>query len=167
MKISTVPSHGLLFLLDGTGTILCATGTVEPYDGGVIGLPIWHCIEDQREADACQAGILRCIRDAAPQRFDAELREIGRWRVWLYPCRAGKARVIGTVRPIPKALLQLTDRERQVCKLLADGHGSKRIAGRLRVTRSTIDNHRSKIARKLGIEAAALVAWCGHHAEWF
>jgi two-component system response regulator NreC len=49
----------------------------------------------------------------------------------------------------------LTDREREVLKLLADGFSSKDIASRLRLSIKTIDVHKCNLMRKLDIHNRA------------
>lgn len=49
---------------------------------------------------------------------------------------------------------KLSNREREVFQLIAEGHPTKRIAGMLCVSISTIKSHRAKIMEKLGIESS-------------
>ncbi|MBI3805151.1 MAG: response regulator transcription factor [Nitrospirae bacterium] len=49
----------------------------------------------------------------------------------------------------------LTTREREVLRLIAEGHTSKSIAGRLSLSSKTIETHRSHIMQKLNIHNAA------------
>ncbi len=54
--------------------------------------------------------------------------------------------------PTPAAL---SDREREVLVLIAEGHGNKAIANRLGIGVRTIETHRERIMRKLGIHSIA------------
>jgi DNA-binding NarL/FixJ family response regulator len=45
----------------------------------------------------------------------------------------------------------LTPREREVLKLIADGNTNQEVAERLRLSRKTVENHRTSIMRKLGV----------------
>ena len=45
----------------------------------------------------------------------------------------------------------LSDREREVLVLLAEGFAIKEVAGRLGLSVKTVDAHRSKLMRKLGL----------------
>ncbi|MFC2014982.1 response regulator transcription factor [Chloroflexota bacterium] len=47
--------------------------------------------------------------------------------------------------------LQLTNREREVLRLLAEGHGSKGIANLLHISSNTVMGYKSRINRKLNI----------------
>lgn len=52
----------------------------------------------------------------------------------------------------------LTDRERQVVTLIADGHSTKQVAGELGISVKTADSHRTRVMEKLNIhETASLV----------
>ena len=49
---------------------------------------------------------------------------------------------------------KLSNREREVFQLIAEGHSTRQIADMLYVSISTIKSHRAKIMEKLGIESA-------------
>ena len=49
----------------------------------------------------------------------------------------------------------LSDREREVLQLLAEGHTSKQIAQRLGVAEGTVVSHRRNIMEKLGLHSVA------------
>lgn len=63
-----------------------------------------------------------------------------------------------TSRPV---LAELTQREREVAELVADGYSNQQIADRLVLTRGTVANHVAHILYKLGVtnrtQVAALV----------
>jgi len=52
-------------------------------------------------------------------------------------------------------LLLLTDREKQVLRLIADGLANKEISCELLISESTVENHIHNIYRKLGISKRA------------
>ena len=52
-------------------------------------------------------------------------------------------------------MASLTAREREVIKLLAEGHPNREVAKLLHVSPRTIDSHRANILRKLGITTNA------------
>jgi DNA-binding NarL/FixJ family response regulator len=54
-----------------------------------------------------------------------------------------------------KALGKLSMRERQVLRLLAEGKSVRRCAEALGLSQSTIDNHKSRLMKKLGIHRAS------------
>jgi DNA-binding NarL/FixJ family response regulator len=53
------------------------------------------------------------------------------------------------------AYRQLSDRERQVLQLIAEGNSTKEIAYKLHVSVKTIESHRQNIMTKLGIRTLA------------
>lgn len=57
-------------------------------------------------------------------------------------------------KPQYNLLENLTPTERQILKLIADGKSSKEIGEELSIHYRTVENHRTNICRKLGIEGA-------------
>jgi DNA-binding CsgD family transcriptional regulator len=53
---------------------------------------------------------------------------------------------------------QLTPRERQIVKLVAEGNSNKRIASILNVSIKTVETHRSAAMRKIGAKSSADLA---------
>jgi DNA-binding NarL/FixJ family response regulator len=51
----------------------------------------------------------------------------------------------------------LTTREREILKLVAEGHGNKRIADYLCLSVKTVEKHRSSLMHKLGLHNAAML----------
>lgn len=57
--------------------------------------------------------------------------------------------------------VSLTEREREIVRLVADGKMSKEIASILNLSYRTVENHRAKIRQKVGVhEVASLTRWC-------
>jgi two-component system response regulator NreC len=81
------------------------------------------------------------------------IRSVYRGESFLYPSAASA--LIKDYRqqakPGEEPYDQLTSREREILKLIAEGRTSKEIAGRLVITPKTVIGHRSKIMEKLGI----------------
>jgi two-component system response regulator FixJ len=48
------------------------------------------------------------------------------------------------------ALLSLTPREEEVCKMICEGHSSKEIARLLEISPSTVEVHRARVMEKTG-----------------
>jgi two-component system, NarL family, response regulator NreC len=65
----------------------------------------------------------------------------------------------GTGKPAPTASAwdTLTTREREVLKLVAEGHGNKHIAEYLCLSIKTVEKHRSSLMRKLGLRNASML----------
>jgi DNA-binding NarL/FixJ family response regulator len=58
----------------------------------------------------------------------------------------------------------LSDREREVMRLIAQGLRTREIAERLSVSHKTVEKHRTNLMRKLGLRsAAAVAAYAIHH----
>jgi DNA-binding NarL/FixJ family response regulator len=60
----------------------------------------------------------------------------------------------GRTPPVSSPMQKLSDRELQVFRLIAEGHATKEIAAHLRLSIKTIETHRQRIKRKLGIGSA-------------
>jgi DNA-binding NarL/FixJ family response regulator len=65
----------------------------------------------------------------------------------------------GTSKPVVAASAwdTLTIREREVLKLVAEGHGNKHIADYLCLSIKTVEKHRSSLMRKLGLRNASML----------
>jgi two-component system NarL family response regulator len=58
-------------------------------------------------------------------------------------------------RAEPGSALPLARREREVLRLIAEGHRSPEIASQLSITQATVEVHRRNIMRKLGLRSVA------------
>ncbi|MDC4227956.1 MAG: response regulator transcription factor [Candidatus Manganitrophus sp.] len=59
-----------------------------------------------------------------------------------------------TKRPEPKTPYeQLTVREREILRLLAEGHSAKEVSRLLNIQPKTVDAHRSNLMKKLGLHS--------------
>jgi DNA-binding NarL/FixJ family response regulator len=55
----------------------------------------------------------------------------------------------------------LTEREKEIAKLVASGQLSKEIAAQLGLSVRTVEKHRANIMEKIGVrEVASLTRWC-------
>jgi len=66
------------------------------------------------------------------------------------------ARTVTKEKPKNK-VAQLTEREREVMRLLADGMTSKEAATQLQISIRTVESHRINISRKLGFNSIAML----------
>ena len=63
-------------------------------------------------------------------------------------------------RPVTDVTLQLTGRQRQVLTLVAQGKTNAAIAAEIGLSRRTVEAHRLRLARSVGVaNSAELVAW--------
>lgn len=95
------------------------------------------------------------LKKAAGTELIAAIRAVHQGGVFLYPSVAG--RVIegylrgGEPQEEEAAYERLTDREKQVLKLVAEGRSNKEIAELLTLSIKTVMGHRANIMEKLGI----------------
>jgi len=112
---------------------------------------------------AIEAGVSGYVlKEDAPADLLAAIRATERGELYLSP---------RVTRPAIQALRQRDDngvrlsaRERDVVRLLAEGHGSKAIAEELGLTPKTVDTYRQNIMAKLGLHSvAAIVKYALRH----
>jgi DNA-binding NarL/FixJ family response regulator len=65
------------------------------------------------------------------------------------------ARLTGKSSRAGGSLESLSDRELEVLDLIGNGHGSREIAQRLRISIKTVESHREHIKTKLGLKSAS------------
>lgn len=78
------------------------------------------------------------------------LRTVHRGETWLSPELAAKPLSAPGEDGVP-----LSDREREILQLVAEGHTGPQIAERLGLKPKTVENHRTRIMDKLGIHGTA------------
>jgi two-component system response regulator NreC len=97
------------------------------------------------------------LKDSAVQDLVAAIDAVSEGRAYYSPqiqsrlaeiLRAGK-------EAEPRPLDALTDREREVLRLVAEGLATKEIAGRLDISSRTVETHRANIMRKLDLHSVA------------
>jgi two-component system response regulator NreC len=98
------------------------------------------------------------LKGAAFEEVAAAIRTVAAGRTYISP-KINKL-VIGDYlnmlsKPSSGGKPLLSDREREVLQLLAEGQSSRKIAGRLHVSVTTIDTHRKHIMDKLGFRSIA------------
>lgn len=112
--------------------------------------------DDERVLEAIRAGAVGyLLKEARLAEIVAGVKAAadGRWPI--APRVAGA--LVASVRERdsgrPRAEVEaLTERERAVLALLAEGHDNAEIAGRLFISPSTVKNHISSVLAKLGVE---------------
>lgn len=92
------------------------------------------------------------VKDSGILEMRRALDAVARGETYLSP-RASARFVDGILgRPTPgNELASLTDRQREILRLLAHGHASKEIATRLGLSAKTVDAHRTHIMERLNI----------------
>lgn len=94
------------------------------------------------------------LKDEALETLARAVRAAARGESWLSPTIARRVvdRAVGRPpTPPPDALADLTPREREVLRLLAQGLDNAAIAEALVVTKRTVQNHVSNVYGKLGV----------------
>jgi two-component system response regulator NreC len=97
------------------------------------------------------------LKDAAAHELISAIRSIFRGETYLSP-RISKRIVSGylkrTQRAEPKTPYeQLTIREREILRLLAEGHSAKEVSQLLNIQPKTVDAHRANLMKKLGLHS--------------
>jgi len=124
--------------------------------------------DDQKIVDAVQAGALSYVlKDADADSLAEAVRRTARGESVLHPRIA--ARLVQAVRhpepsedPQTAALSRLSQREREVLELMADGLSNQQIAQRMGIGEKTVKTHVSNVLGKLSLEdrtQAAVFAW--------
>lgn len=98
------------------------------------------------------------LKDCAFEEIVRAVRAVSAGRVYLSPEISGPL-VDGFIRNPPPLVTPpgslLSDREREVTQLLAEGKSTRDVAEILHVSRKTIETHRTHIQKKLGVSNLA------------
>jgi two-component system, NarL family, response regulator LiaR len=120
----------------------------------------------QQIVAAIQAGALSCLlKDIDGDGLADALRKAAKGEATLHPRIAGHlmdALRRGVVAPGTEILESLSQREREVLRLMADGLSNSHIATQLSIAEKTVKTHVSNVLAKLGVTdrtQAAVYAW--------
>jgi two-component system response regulator NreC len=83
------------------------------------------------------------------------VRVVARGDAFLYPSMARRlvTQYLAQAGSDPAGVGKLTDREREILKLIAEGHTNKEIAEKLVLSPSTIHSHRTNLMQKLNLNS--------------
>jgi DNA-binding NarL/FixJ family response regulator len=113
--------------------------------------------EEHYILEALRAGVKGCVsKTQAPEHLLQAIREVCRGGVYLSPSVSGVV-VQGYLANTEMPYDPLTDRERQVLQLIAEGKTTKEVAVILGVSAKTAESHRSSLMSKLDIHSTAEV----------
>ena len=113
--------------------------------------------EEHYILEALRAGVKGCVsKTQAPEHLLQAIREVCRGGVYLSPSVSGVV-VQGYLANTSTPYDPLTDRERQVLQLIAEGKTTKEIAVILGVSVKTAESHRSSLMSKLDVHSTAEV----------
>jgi two-component system response regulator NreC len=87
------------------------------------------------------------LKEASRTELAQAIRTVAGGGTYLHPALGARA----LAEPEPEPDAGLTDREREVLRLLALGHTNSEIAAQLFVSVRTVDTHRANMQRKLGV----------------
>jgi len=96
------------------------------------------------------------LKDSAVQDLVAAVRAVAAGGTYFSP--AIQEEMLGLLREGPKAApVPLTDREREVLRLLASGLSSKEVGAALNISPRTAETHRANLMHKLGVKSVAVL----------
>lgn len=99
------------------------------------------------------------LKDASNTELITAVRSVLAGKVYLSPSISDKVINVflggGKLSVSKSSLDALTNRERQILKLVAEGQTSKYIAGQLSLSVKTVEKHRSNLMRKLNLHNAS------------
>lgn len=98
------------------------------------------------------------LKDCAFEELVTAIKTVTKNKVYLSPGIAGvviENYIRQAVKTEPSAFSLLSDREREVLQLMAEGKTTKEIASHLRVSIKTVETHRMNIMTKLNIHSVA------------
>lgn len=115
-------------------------------------------LEDASVVQAVRSGAIGyLLKDTQALDLCRSIKAAAEGRVQLSPEAA--ARLVRELRPGPKpAEVELTERETDVLKLIADGKSNAQIAEQLVIGESTVKTHVSRLLSKLGVKSRTQVA---------
>lgn len=103
------------------------------------------------------------LKESGPEELLTAIRTVLGGKVFLSPDVSERV-VSGLLNGVPREstdattpLDTLTVREREVLKLVAEGHGNKHIANYLNLSVKTVEKHRSSLMHKLNLRNAAML----------
>jgi DNA-binding NarL/FixJ family response regulator len=108
------------------------------------------------------------LKRAAPEELIRAIQVVAAGGMYLDPTVAVKV-VGGFVKPTPKGAAktgELSEREAEVAKLTAAGHGNKEIAARLDLSVKTVETYRARSLEKLGLKSRAELVRYAFQKGW-
>jgi DNA-binding NarL/FixJ family response regulator len=128
---------------------VAATAKIVAQNPDVHVLVLTSFSDQSRILDALQAGAEGyLLKQSEPEVILAGIREVVRGGSPLDP---KAARVLLTNRRTPEPGVHLTGREREVLRMVGDGHPNKTIARRLGISERTVKAHLTSVYQRLGV----------------
>ncbi len=141
-----------LVMPEMTGTE--ATRAIKAAHAAVQVLVLTTFLEDERVKEAIEAGAVGfLLKEVEMDDLARAVRGAARGEPQLHPEAAKMLFGLATRKPVtPEPVIPLTERERQVIALLAEGMSNKQIARDLSVSETTIKGHVANILAKLDLQ---------------
>ena len=113
--------------------------------------------EDEADVlEALRAGVNGYVlKNQAPRDLLQALQELSMGRLYLSPAVAGAVVQAYLERAERQSSRSLTARERQVLQLVAEGNATKEIAQTMNLTVKTVESHRNRLMKKVGVSNIA------------
>jgi DNA-binding NarL/FixJ family response regulator len=101
------------------------------------------------------------VKSADRRELELAVRAVARGEGWLSPA-VSNAVVAALSRrdAVTGSFELLTSRQREVLQLIAEGHSTKEIATRLRLSPKTVESHRAQLMQRLGVRSVAGLVRC-------
>jgi len=132
---------------------IAATTRIKEQQPGTHVIVLTSFLDDDRVVPAIKAGATSyLLKDVAAADLARAIRAACVGQAQLHPEVARRLMQQVTTPRKPEAGAQLTDREREVLRLLAEGRSNKEIARSLVVSERTVKGHVSNILGKLGLQ---------------
>lgn len=123
--------------------------------------------EEELVARCLEAGAAGYVlKDVPASQLVYAIQAVGKGGTYMSPqaLKGMVERYVGGVRSPETEYDRLTNREREVLKLLAEGLSIKEVAARLTVSVKTADAHKTNLMRKLDVhDRAGLIKWAIRH----
>jgi DNA-binding NarL/FixJ family response regulator len=96
------------------------------------------------------------LKDSAVQDLGAAIEAVMAGRAYHSPqVQRSLSELVRGRTPAEEAIGDLTDREREVLRYIAEGLSTKEVASRLDIGTRTVETHRANLMRKLGVHSVA------------
>ena len=96
------------------------------------------------------------LKDSAVQDLMSAIEAVMQGKSYFSPpIQKELGEILRTERTRQRLLDQLTEREREVLRLVAEGLSTKEIASRLAISTRTVETHRAHLMHKLGLKSVA------------
>ena len=114
---------------------------------------------DDKVFPALKAGALGyLLKDSEPQELLDAIRQVQMGESWLHPAVARKVLKELTHNSTPTTMAELTERETEVLKLVAQGLSNRAIADQLVISEATVRTHVSSLLAKLHLASRTQAA---------